>query len=31
MPRNTSVRLGDHFGGFIEDQIAEGRYGSAGQ
>lgn len=27
--RNTSVSLGDHFAGFIEKQIASGRYGTA--
>tara|TARA_R100000935_G_scaffold37950_1_gene59105 strand:+ start:900 stop:1157 length:258 start_codon:yes stop_codon:yes gene_type:complete len=29
MPRNTSVTLGDHFAGFISEQIEAGRYGSA--
>ena len=29
MARNTSVSLGDHFTGFIDDQIRDGRYGSA--
>lgn len=29
MPRNTSVSLGDHFAGFIEEKVKEGRYGSA--
>ncbi|MCY4383531.1 MAG: type II toxin-antitoxin system ParD family antitoxin [Nitrospinae bacterium] len=29
MPRNTSVSLGDHFTGFIEEQVASGRYNSA--
>ena len=26
---NTSVSLSDHFAGFIERQVASGRYGSA--
>ena len=31
MSKNTSISLGDHFAGFIEAQIAEGRYGSASE
>ncbi len=29
MQRNTSVSLGDHFVGFIDSKVAEGRYASA--
>jgi antitoxin ParD1/3/4 len=29
VPKNTSITLGDHFAGFIDRQIAAGRYGSA--
>lgn len=29
MGKNTSVSLGDHFMGFIENQVAAGRFGSA--
>ncbi|GIK50452.1 MAG: type II toxin-antitoxin system ParD family antitoxin [Hyphomonadaceae bacterium] len=29
MSKNTSVSLGDHFNGFIEQQVATGRYASA--
>ena len=29
MARNTSVSLGDHFVGFIDERIASGRYNSA--
>ena len=29
MSKNTSFSLGEHFGGFVEAQVAQGRYGSA--
>ncbi len=29
MGKNTSFALGDHFAGFIDTQVAEGRYASA--
>ena len=29
MAKNTSMSLGDHFAGFIETQVNNGRYGSA--
>lgn len=29
VPRNTSVSLGDHFAGFIDQKVKEGRYASA--
>ena len=29
MARNTSVSLGDHFVGFIDERIESGRYNSA--
>ncbi|MGQ2943960.1 MAG: type II toxin-antitoxin system ParD family antitoxin [Blastomonas fulva] len=29
MARNTSVTIGDHFSGFIAEQVQAGRYGSA--
>jgi antitoxin ParD1/3/4 len=29
MPRNTSIVLSDHFAGFIDAQVSQGRYGSA--
>ncbi|OIQ96559.1 antitoxin ParD1 [mine drainage metagenome] len=29
MQRNTSVSLGPHFAGFVDQQITSGRYGSA--
>ncbi len=29
MSRNTSVSLGDHFAAFIDEQVSQGRYGSA--
>lgn len=28
MGRNTSVTLGDHFSGFVSEQVETGRYGS---
>lgn len=31
MPKNTSMTLGDHFDGFIAQQIEEGRYASASE
>ena len=29
MAENTSISLGDHFAGFIDDQVRTGRYRSA--
>ncbi|HEY1837950.1 MAG: type II toxin-antitoxin system ParD family antitoxin [Rhizomicrobium sp.] len=29
MPKNASFSLGEHFTAFIDDQVEEGRYGSA--
>ena len=29
MPRNTSITLGEHFADFVDQQVTNGRYGSA--
>lgn len=31
MPRNTSVTLGDHLGGFVENKIQQGRFESTSE
>lgn len=31
MQRNTSVTLGEHFGGFVESKIQEGRFESTSE
>ena len=31
MAKNTSITLGEHFDGFIAQQLAEGRYASASE
>lgn len=31
MPKNTSISLGEHFDGFIAQQIREGRYASTSE
>ncbi len=31
MAKNTSITLGDHFDGFIAEQVSEGRYASASE
>jgi len=31
MQRNTSVTLGEHFGGFVEDKIQQGRFESTSE
>jgi len=31
MSKNTSISLGDHFTRFVDQQLAQGRYGSASE
>ena len=31
MPRNTSVSLGDHFAGFVDETVKAGRYANASE
>ena len=31
MARNTSITLSDHFAGVVEQQVAQGRYGSTSE
>ncbi|TYR30295.1 type II toxin-antitoxin system ParD family antitoxin [Mesorhizobium microcysteis] len=31
MSRNTSISLGEHFAGFVEKQVGDGRYATASE
>ncbi len=31
MGKNTSISLGDHFEGYVNEQVMQGRYGSASE
>jgi antitoxin ParD1/3/4 len=31
MPKNTSISLGDHFTSFVDQAVAQGRFGSASE